>query len=208
MVMTPRIQSMAMILMVLLFVPTQINAADETKCGLLNLGIFCPRPGKCGFFRRLFNICRSTEDTTIRLQKACNFLLEPNLINCQAKTSFSSSEIGKLPSEIGLLTQMTRLALSGNQLIGTIPSTLGNLDQLTFLDLSDNQLNGTIPSTLGNLDQLEFLDMGANQLTGTIPMTMGNLDQIMDMRLFQNQLIGTIPTTLGSLKQLTNTVFV
>ncbi len=56
---------------------------------------------------------------------------------------------GTIPTELGLLTQLTSLDLSGNQLNGTIPSALGKLTQLTALRLSGNQLNGTIPSTIG-----------------------------------------------------------
>ena len=57
--------------------------------------------------------------------------------------------IGTVPTEIGLLTQLSLLGLSNNQLSGTIPSTLGNLVQLSYLYLYSNpQLTGIIPSTL------------------------------------------------------------
>jgi hypothetical protein len=40
--------------------PTTMPQAPPTGCGLFGFSIFCPRRGKCGFFRRLFNIqgCR------------------------------------------------------------------------------------------------------------------------------------------------------
>ena len=41
---------------VLVAPPTTIQVNPPTKCGVFGLQIFCPRSGKCGFFRRLFSI--------------------------------------------------------------------------------------------------------------------------------------------------------
>ena len=42
---------------------------------------------------------------------------------------------GTLPSEIGLLQNMTKLTLSGTDMTGTIPTELGLLSGLVTLDL-------------------------------------------------------------------------
>lgn len=47
--------------------------------------------------------------------------------------------------------------LSANNISGKIPEELGNLTNLMSLDLYMNQLEGGIPDTLGNLKQLRFL---------------------------------------------------
>jgi Leucine-rich repeat (LRR) protein len=46
---------------------------------------------------------------------------------------------------------------SSNNLTGTIPTELGNLSNLTRLYLSSNELTGTIPTELGNLSNLTTL---------------------------------------------------
>ena len=47
--------------------------------------------------------------------------------------------------------------LHNNNISGKIPKELGNLTNLVSLDLSTNNLNGTIPDTLGKLTKLHFL---------------------------------------------------
>ena len=47
--------------------------------------------------------------------------------------------------------------LYSNNITGKIPDELGNLTNLVSLDLYLNVLNGPIPATLGNLKKLRFL---------------------------------------------------
>ena len=162
------------------------------------------------------------------LATACNFLNSANVSECQTITLFSTTSTGgTIPTEIGLLTQITSLELDDtgltgsipsaledltqlqhlllnvNQLTSSIPSALGNLTHLVELRLNENQLNGTIPSTLGNLKQLTLLRVHVNQLGGTIPSTLGHLNQLTSLSLRDNQLNGTIPSSLGELTRLT-----
>jgi hypothetical protein len=90
-----------------------------------------------------------------------------------------SSSLLELPSEIGRLTSLTRLALvscwferGAGRLL---PSQLGALQNLTSLvvtrsrDRSNNAVavaGGTIPSALGRLHRLTALDLSFNLLTG------------------------------------------
>jgi hypothetical protein len=76
---------------------------------------------------------------------------------------------GKIPHDLGLLTDLTYLSLGSNQLSGTIPSSLGNLLDLTYLSLGSNRLSGTIPSSLVALTALTSLFLEYNQLVGTMP---------------------------------------
>jgi hypothetical protein len=79
------------------------------------------------------------------IQVACNFVCVPDVTTCRVQESFQSSNSGTIPTEIGLLTQVTVLAFGNQELTGTIPSTLGNLTRLRQLSLYTNQLNGPIP---------------------------------------------------------------
>ena len=76
---------------------------------------------------------------------------------------------GEIPPELGGLSNLTYLALSGNQLTGEIPPELGGLSNLEWLYLNDNQLTGEIPTELGNLSNLQWLYLGGNLLTGCVP---------------------------------------
>jgi Leucine-rich repeat (LRR) protein len=133
---------------------------------------------------------------------ACDFFNTP-YAECITRTSFAGSFVGNtIPTEVGLLTQLTYLSIYDNFLIGTIPSTLGNLMNLRYLGVKGTQLTGTIPSTLGNLIQLTSLDLYSNQLVGTIPSSLGNIIQLISLALEENQLIGSIPSALGNFRQL------
>ena len=98
--------------------------------------------------------------------------------------------------------QVVQVRLDSNKLTGSIPVELGNLTALGFLDLSGNQLSGPIPAELGSLTALSNLVLSRNYLTGPIPAELGNLTGLRSLRLGRNQLSGTIPTELGNLTKL------
>ena len=108
---------------------------------------------------------------------------------------------GELPAELGNLSRLETLSLSGSQLTGRIPAALGNLSELQTLSLSGNQLTGEIPTELGNLSSLESLFLYSNQLTGGIPAELGNLSSLESLSLRGNQLTGGIPVELGDLSR-------
>ena len=110
--------------------------------------------------------------------------------------------VGPVPPEVGALSDLEWLWLSGNQLTGSIPPGLSNLSNLTGLLLSDNQLSGQIPSWLGSLSNLEVLHLGGNQLIGPIPAELGDISHLRRLELGSNQLAGPIPPELDNLSHL------
>ncbi|MDD9994217.1 MAG: hypothetical protein OXS35_00510, partial [Dehalococcoidia bacterium] len=64
--------------------------------------------------------------------------------------------------------RVVELNLHDNQLSGEMPPELGNLSSLEVLLLSGNQLSG-IPPELGNLPNLRWLHLFHNRLSGEIP---------------------------------------
>ena len=125
-----------------------------------------------------------------------------NLTNLQ-RLDFSANEIsGSIPAQLGNLRHLSSLYLFHNQLSGRIPAELGNLTNLSSLMLGENQLSGRIPAELGNLTNLYNLTLPSNQLSGRIPTQLGNLTKLYHLNLSYNQLSGSIPAQLGSLPKL------
>ena len=109
---------------------------------------------------------------------------------------------GRLPSEVGMLTELRRLELPGNHLHGNVPDAIGDLAALTHLDLRWNSLDGHVPPSLANLTRLASLLLSANRLTGPIPPDLGRLVYLTRLDLSHNELSGEIPPTLGLLSHL------
>ncbi|MBI5819461.1 MAG: leucine-rich repeat domain-containing protein [Verrucomicrobia bacterium] len=88
-----------------------------------------------------------------------------------------------LPPQIGQLTALTDLLLSGNQLT-TLPPQIGQLTALRRLDLFDNPLT-TLPPEIGQLLTLEVLDLSINLLT-TLPPEINHLSALIHLFLHGN----------------------
>ena len=109
---------------------------------------------------------------------------------------------GPIPPEIGNLTHLTTLDLSGNiGLSGPIPPEFGNLTNLTEFSFSWTELT-SLPSTVGRLARLERLEAQKSRLTGPIPPELGNLANLATLDLQRNRLSGPIPPELGNLTRL------
>ncbi|GKB09219.1 probable leucine-rich repeat receptor-like protein kinase, partial [Tanacetum coccineum] len=126
-------------------------------------------------------------------------------------TSISLSSMGlsgRLPGDIGQLTELQILNLSYNNLTGSLTAAIGKLKKLTNLVLVGCGFNGPIPNDIGNLERLRYLSLNTNGFTGSIPPTIGNLKSLYWLDLSQNNLTGSLPvsdTTTPGLDMLINT---
>ncbi|XP_062153503.1 receptor-like protein EIX1 [Alnus glutinosa] len=93
-----------------------------------------------------------------------------------------------------MLSLVTSMDLSSNNLIGEIPEELTGLYGVRFLNLSNNQLYGKIPENISAMKFLESLDISMNQLTGVIPQSMGTLTFLSYLNLSHNNFSGRIPS--------------
>jgi Leucine rich repeat/Leucine Rich Repeat len=113
---------------------------------------------------------------------------------------------GRLPADVALLTDLTNLNLTYNDLTGPIPSSWGtsshSLTSLTALDLGGNNLTGPIPSTFAALTALTGLWLFHNRFTGPLPTAFTSLTALEKMHLYNNQWSGTIPSSIGLMTAL------
>ena len=106
----------------------------------------------------------------------------------------------QLPSELGQLTALSRVALGGPLLTGSIPPELGQLANLEQLTLAGSRLTGAVPPELGQLAQLWKLELHDNRLTA-LPPELGRLSQLAVLTLADNRLTA-LPPELGRLTRL------
>ena len=101
-----------------------------------------------------------------------------------------------IPPELGDATALRELILTSNSLSGSIPAELGQLTGLGALRLGDNRLTGWIPAALARLPTLVAVDLSHNRLTGPIPVELGQTGMLVQVDLSANRLTGPIPTAL------------
>ncbi|XP_057819335.2 probable leucine-rich repeat receptor-like protein kinase At1g35710 [Cryptomeria japonica] len=137
--------------------------------------------------------------------------------------SYNNFEGETALSNICLLSNLSEIDLSENQLNGSLPSCLSSLSSLIELHLSGNGLSGNIPlsSSLAVLDlsannfegetalsnicllsNLSEIDLSTNQLNGSLPSCLGNLSSLISLDIHGNHLSGNIPYSLGNLSSL------
>ncbi|KAF3959468.1 hypothetical protein CMV_015725 [Castanea mollissima] len=123
---------------------------------------------------------------------------------------------GRIPYEVGELSNLRILLLSGNNFSGTVPKQLYWLKNLEIMDLSKNYLSGTIPHcfcdiTFGKLDAIDDFDEQNAAADFGIVFVMkyrsyfykgGILDIMSGLDLSFNKLTGEIPLKLGQLSPI------
>ncbi|KAL4629137.1 hypothetical protein ACB092_05G287000 [Castanea dentata] len=92
-----------------------------------------------------------------------------------------------------ILTYMSGLDLSCNNLTGEIPLELGQLQGIHALNLSHNQLTGSIPKSFSDLTKVESLDLSHNRLSGEIPPQLIELTFLEVFSVAYNNLSGRTP---------------
>ena len=108
---------------------------------------------------------------------------DPSLAPLVTKVRLRMKNLTTLPPEIGSLTNLEWLELSGNHLT-TLPPEIGDLKNLETLGLDSNHFT-TLPPEIWKLKNLKALDLGRNQLT-TLPKEIGNLTKLEELYLNGN----------------------
>lgn len=111
--------------------------------------------------------------------------------------------IGEIPVEIGKLSELEILYLSGDalgngSLTGSIPIEVFSLSHLKELSFPQNTLTGGINADFGKLKELEVLNLENNRLTGTLPKELAQCEHLRYVNLKNNRLSGVIPEEIMS----------
>ncbi|KAJ6863437.1 receptor-like protein 15 [Populus alba x Populus x berolinensis] len=106
-----------------------------------------------------------------------------------------------------ILTYISGIDLSCNNLTGEIPFELGNLNNIQVLNLSHNSLTGPIPPTFSNLKEVETLDLSYNNLNGKIPPQLLNLNFLSAFSVAHNNLSGKTPEMVAQFSTFNKSVY-
>ncbi|KAJ3096959.1 hypothetical protein HDU97_005406 [Phlyctochytrium planicorne] len=97
---------------------------------------------------------------------------------------------GKIPNELGSLTELQQLYLRDNNLSGSIPDVFQDMKSLYMITVGNNKLTGNIPSSLTKLPTLKYLNVYNNQLSGPLPNFSGS--QLNEINISNNYFTGSI----------------
>jgi Leucine-rich repeat (LRR) protein len=118
------------------------------------------------------------------------------LINLKTLTAHKT--LKRLPKNIGLLSKLEVLSLSGSQLV-ELPSSLFDIKTLQILELDSNFISH-IDENIGNLINLIDLNLSANELD-IVPVNIGQLHRLKLLSLDHNN-IKRLPNSIGNLQNL------
>eukprot|EP00526_Cylindrotheca_closterium_P004911 CAMPEP_0113606844 /NCGR_PEP_ID=MMETSP0017_2-20120614/3071_1 /TAXON_ID=2856 /ORGANISM="Cylindrotheca closterium" /LENGTH=635 /DNA_ID=CAMNT_0000515415 /DNA_START=30 /DNA_END=1937 /DNA_ORIENTATION=- /assembly_acc=CAM_ASM_000147 len=108
---------------------------------------------------------------------------------------------GSIPTEVGLLTALTALELDVTSLTGPIPTEIGLLKRLKQFYAHDSFISGSIPSEIGDTNLVTF-DVYNTLLRGNIPEQLWSLTYLQSLKIFDTELDGSISTRIGQLRFL------
>ncbi|XP_074276480.1 uncharacterized protein LOC141600193 [Silene latifolia] len=111
--------------------------------------------------------------------------------------------MGKIPTSICDLKNLTTLDVSNNSILSTFPTFIYKCFKLQTLNLSQNYFVGFLPNDINKLSpNLQHLDLSGNNFTGDIPSSLAQLKGLKTLHFEQNLFNGTFPSDFGNLDSL------
>ena len=147
---------------------------------------------------RVTELILNANSLTGKLPPEIGYLTELRILDLSTNLELAAH----LPAELGYLTKLESLILSSTPITGVLPRELGNLTNLKRLHITNSRLSGPIPGEMGSLTSLVELEVSFNELTGELPRELGNLANLQRLHLMGNRLSGEVPHELGRLTNL------
>ncbi|KAK1405272.1 receptor-like protein kinase HSL1 [Heracleum sosnowskyi] len=113
--------------------------------------------------------------------------------------AYNPFSLSRLAPELGNMSSLETIWVSGNNLIGEIPDSFTRLSRLTDLDVSNNKFTGPIPSWIFQLTSLVQIEFFNNSFTGELLPGWSNLTSLRRFDVSTNKFTGTIPDELTQL---------
>lgn len=120
------------------------------------------------------------------------------LINLEELLLSNNSNLEILPEEIGDLTKLKILNISGTS-ITVLPQSIGNLTNLGIFIAETTPLT-ELPETFGNLRRLKTLNVSSSNISA-LPVSFGKLDSLENLYLYSTYL-GFVPEPILKLVNL------
>eukprot|EP00536_Pseudo-nitzschia_multiseries_P012206 jgi/Psemu1/290143/fgenesh1_pg.452_\ len=152
-------------------------------------------PGSIGRLRQLKSLVLSSTTELLRLPDEIGNLVELTQLN------LNSSAIESLPRSIGNLRNLECLDLSSTARLHALPEEIGNLRSLVRWYLVCTAIR-SLPRSVGNLQNLELLDLYFADELSELPDAVGNLKRLVSLDLGNNSSLRSIPSSIGTLKRL------
>ncbi|PIN18819.1 Serine/threonine protein kinase [Handroanthus impetiginosus] len=179
------------------------NASSLTMLDLIDNELSGRIPNSLGELRFLEILSIAGNEFTSE-SSGMSFLT--SLTNCRRLTVVSvgsNSITGYLPDSIGnFSSSLEQLDLSDSRIKGRIPKEIGNITNLAFLYMDNNQFTGFLPFTVEGLKNLQVLSLVGNKLSGPIPDGICHLPNLGELALSRNKLYGPLPACLGNVTSL------
>lgn len=113
--------------------------------------------------------------------------------------AYNPFSLSRLAPELGNMSSLESIWVSGNNLIGGIPDSFTRLSRLTNLEVSSNQLTGPMPSWIFQLTSLVQIEVFNNSFTGELLPGWSNLTALRRFDGSMNKFTGRIPDELTQL---------
>ena len=133
----------------------------------------------------------------------------PNLNKLEIRGDvFDNTSHASFPAEVGDLSNLETLVISGNKWITSLPAELGKLSKLKTLIIDNNFKIRSLPVELGNLKNLETLKIYSNYSLESLPDQLGNLSNLKTLKIHSNDSLTSLPAALGKLSNLETLVII
>jgi len=125
-----------------------------------------------------------------------------SLKNLTKLAFFSIPNLTNIPSSIGDLINLKTFFIRNSPQVTSIPSSIGHLKKLEELCLYDMLNLRSVPESITNLRLLTLLDLSNNHNLSSIPDSIGNLINLKELYLHRTNLT-SVPDSIGDLINLT-----